>query len=70
NSGLKVERRYSLNLTSGRMAQEGTYDYLLDQLINSPEMRQKRIRWRASQSRSTSWVARAPGTMRTPAAVS
>ena len=23
-----------------------TYDYLLDQLINSPEMRQKRIRWR------------------------
>ena len=46
NSGLKVERRYSLYLTSGRMAQEGTYDYLLDQLINSPEMRQKRIRWR------------------------
>ena len=28
------------------MAREGTYDYLLDQLINSPEMRQKRIRWR------------------------
>lgn len=26
------------------MAREGTYDYLLDQLINSPEMRQKRIR--------------------------
>lgn len=46
NSGLKVERRYSLYLTSGRMAQEGTYDYLLDQLINSPEMRQKCIRWR------------------------
>lgn len=45
NSGLKVERRYSLYLTPGRMAQEGTYDYLLDQLINSPEMRQKRIRW-------------------------
>lgn len=45
NSGLKVERRYRLYLTSGRMAQEGTYDYLLDQLINSPEMRQKRIRW-------------------------
>ena len=45
NSGLKVERWYSLYLTSGRMAQEGTYDYLLDQLINSPEMRQKRIRW-------------------------
>ena len=46
NSGLKVERWYSLHLTPDRMAQEGTYDYLLDQLINSPEMRQKRIRWR------------------------
>ena len=46
NSGLKVERRYRLYLTPDRMAQEGTYDYLLDQLINSPEMRQKRIRWR------------------------
>lgn len=45
NSGLKVERRYRLYLTSGRMVQKGTYDYLLDQLINSPEMRQKRIRW-------------------------
>lgn len=46
NSGLKVERRYRLYLTSGRMVQKGTYDYLLDQLINSPEMRQKCIRWR------------------------
>lgn len=45
NSGLKVERRYNLPLQKARMAQEGTYDYLLDQLINSPEMRQKRIRW-------------------------
>ena len=46
NSGLKVERRYNLYLTQNRMDQEGTYDHLLDQLINSPEMRQKRIRWR------------------------
>ena len=46
NSGLKVERRYSLYLTPDRMAREDTYDHLLDQLINSPEMRQKRIRWR------------------------
>lgn len=46
NSGLKVERGYRLYLTPDRMAREGTYDYLLDQLINSPEMRQKRIRWR------------------------
>mgnify|MGYP000010239068 FL=1 len=45
NSGLKVERRYRLYLTSGRMAQKGTYDYLLNQLINSQEMRQKSIRW-------------------------
>ena len=46
NSGLKVERRYNLYLTQNRMDQEDTYDYLLDQLINSQEMRQKRIRWR------------------------
>lgn len=45
NSGLKVERRYNLYLTRNRMDQEDTYDHLLDQLINSPEMRQKRIRW-------------------------
>ena len=44
NSGLKVNRQYDLYLTRGRMAQEGTYDNLLDRLINSPEMRQKRIR--------------------------
>lgn len=44
NSGLKVERQYDLPLQKGRMAQDGTYDNLLDQLINSPEMRQKRIR--------------------------
>lgn len=46
NSGLKVERRYNLYLTQNRMDQEDTYDHLLDQLINSQEMRQKRIRWR------------------------
>lgn len=46
NSGLKVERRYNLYLTQNRMDQEDTYDHLLDQLINSQEMRQKRIRCR------------------------
>ena len=46
NSGLKVERRYNLYLTQNRMDQEDTYDHLLDQLINSQEMRQKCIRWR------------------------
>ena len=44
-NGLAVERSYFVPLTSARMAQEGTYDALLDQLINSPEMRAKRIRW-------------------------
>ena len=50
NSGLKVERRYNLYLTQNRMDQEDTYDHLLDQLINSPEMRQKRIRWQEEAS--------------------
>lgn len=45
NSGLTVERRYNVPLVRQRMAEHGTYDSLLDQLINSPAMRQKRIRW-------------------------
>lgn len=49
NSGLKVERRYNLYLTQKRMDQEDTYDHLLDQLVNSTEMRQKRIRWQDDQ---------------------
>ena len=57
NSGLKVERWYSLYLTRGRMAQEGTYDNLLDRLINSPEMRQKRIRRQDGDFRlDTAWI--------------
>ena len=57
NSGLKVERWYSLYLTRGRMAQEGTYDNLLDRLINSPEMRQKRIRRQDGNFRlDTAWI--------------
>ena len=57
NSGLKVERWYSLYLTPDRMAREGTYDYLLDQLINSPEMRQERIRRQDGNFRlDTAWI--------------
>ena len=57
NSGLKVERQYDLYLTRGRMAQEGTYDNLLDRLINSPEMRQKRIRRQGGSFRMDSaWI--------------
>mgnify|MGYP004686984967 CR=1 FL=1 len=57
NSGLKVERQYDLYLARDRMAQEGTYDYLLDQLINSPEMRQKRIRRQDGNFRlDTAWI--------------
>lgn len=57
NSGLKVERWYSLYLTRDRMAQEDTYDNLLDRLINSPEMRQKRIRRQDGSFRMDSaWI--------------
>ena len=57
NSGLKVERQYDLYLTRDRMAQEGTYDNLLDRLINSPEMRQKRIRRPDGDFRlDTAWI--------------
>ena len=57
NSGLKVERQYDLYLTRDRMAQDGTYDNLLDRLINSPEMRQKRIRWQDGNFRlDTAWI--------------
>ena len=57
NSGLKVERQYDLYLTRDRMAQDGTYDNLLDRLINSPEMRQKRIRRQDGNFRlDTAWI--------------
>lgn len=42
-NGLRVERDYLLPLTGDRMAQEGTYDHLLDQLINSDAMKAKRL---------------------------
>ena len=62
NSGLKVQRQYDLYLTRDRMAREGTYDNLLDRLINSPEMRQKRIRWQDGNFRlDTAWITTRTG---------
>lgn len=42
-NGLKVERNYGLTVTRDRMAQAGTYDNLLDQLVNSEAMKAKRL---------------------------
>ena len=43
SSGLKVERNYYLPISQQRLAQEGTYDNLLDSLVNSKEMKDRRI---------------------------
>ena len=43
NNGLQVERRYSIPLTKYRIKQEGTYDDLLDTLVNSEPMKAKRL---------------------------
>ena len=42
-NGLKVERNYGLTVTRDRMAQAGTYDNLLDRLVNSEAMKAKRL---------------------------
>lgn len=42
-SGLKMERNYALPISRQRISQEGTYETLLDQLVNSEEMKAKRI---------------------------
>ena len=43
SSGLKVERNYYVPISRQRLAQEGTYDNLLDSLVNSDEMKARRI---------------------------
>ena len=43
SSGLKVERNYYLPISRQRLAQEGTYDNLLDSLVNSNAMKDRRI---------------------------
>ena len=42
-SGMTVARSYNLFLTEERMAQAGTADHLLDQLVNSEAMKAKRL---------------------------
>lgn len=42
-NGRQVERYYRLAMNRDRIQQPDTYDYLLDQLINSQEMRRKRL---------------------------
>ena len=44
NNGLKVERRYSIPMTKYRLEQDGTYDALLDALVNSQPMKARRLR--------------------------
>ena len=51
NNGPTVERYYDLPLTKYRMGQEGTYDHLLDELVNSEAMKAKRLH--AGDSRFT-----------------
>ena len=43
SSGLKVDRNYYLPISRQRLTQEGTYDNLLDSLVNSNEMKDRRI---------------------------
>ncbi len=42
-NGLEVERNYGLTVTRDRMAQAGTYDNLLDTLVNSETMKARRL---------------------------
>ena len=43
SSGLKVNRTYYLPISRQRLTQAGTYDNLLDSLVNSEEMKARRI---------------------------
>ena len=43
SSGLKVDRTYYLPISRQRLTQAGTYDNLLDSLVNSDEMKERRI---------------------------
>lgn len=43
SNGLTVERNYLLPIARDRMAQPGTYDCLLDRLVNSEAMKAKRL---------------------------
>lgn len=42
-NGTRVERGYSIPITADRLTQDGTYDSLLDQVVNSPAMKNLRL---------------------------
>ena len=42
-NGTEVTRRYTLPISADRLAQEGTYDYALDQLVNGDALKAKRF---------------------------
>ena len=42
-NGTKVQRSYYIPVTDDRLGQSDTYDYLLDQLVNSPAMKSQRL---------------------------
>ena len=42
-NGSRVERGYSIPITADRLAQDGTYDSLLNQVVNSPAMKNLRL---------------------------
>ena len=42
-NGTRVERGYSVPVTADRLTQDGTYDSLLDQAVNSPAMKNLRL---------------------------
>ena len=42
-NGTRVLRRYSVPVSQDRLTQEGTYDYALDQLVNSAAMKAERF---------------------------
>ena len=44
NNGQKVSRYYWVPITRDRLEQPGTYDNLLDTLVNSEDMKQRRLR--------------------------
>ena len=42
-SGTRIDRWYSLLITRDRLAQPETYDYLLDQFVNSDTVKARRL---------------------------
>ena len=55
-NGNQVIRRYNIPLTMDRLTQEGTYDYALDQLVNSDTMKARRFHLADSYQPDTGYV--------------